>query len=160
MFRRTRPLYLAELVSHRVLRYSTGVLHIGLLASSVVLRRRGRFYRLCLGRQVFGLSLAAAGKARLPVPGARLAYYYYVVTKATAAGLVRYLRTGTPQMWDKAKGTPRDEPRLRRRASAERASSSRARSSASPRSRPRSRTAGLSSIGRSASAAAARTSSS
>ena len=23
----------------------------------------------------------------------------------TAAGLVRYLRSGTPQMWDKAKGT-------------------------------------------------------
>ncbi len=27
MFRRTRPLYMAELVSHRVLRYSSGVLH-------------------------------------------------------------------------------------------------------------------------------------
>ena len=111
MFRRTRPLYMVELVSHRVLRYSTGVLHIGLLASSVVLRRRGRFYRLCLGGQVLGLSLAAAGKARFPIPGARLAYYYYVVTKATAAGLVRYLRTGTPQMWDKAKGTRPAPPR-------------------------------------------------
>jgi glycosyltransferase involved in cell wall biosynthesis len=105
MFRRTRPLYMAELVSHRLLRYSTGVLHIGLLASSVALRRRARFYRLALGLQVFGLALAAAGKARLPIPGGRLAYYYYVVTKATTAGLVRYLRTGTPQMWDKAEGT-------------------------------------------------------
>ena len=51
------------------------------------------------------LALAAAGRARLPVPGARLAYYYFVVTKATIAGLVRYVRSGTPQMWDKAKGT-------------------------------------------------------
>ena len=48
---------------------------------------------------------AAGGRARLPIPGARLAHYYYVVTKATLAGLVRYLRTGTPQTWDKAKGT-------------------------------------------------------
>ncbi len=32
MFRPTRPLYMAELVSHRVLRYSSGALHLGLLA--------------------------------------------------------------------------------------------------------------------------------
>jgi hypothetical protein len=105
MFRRTRPLYMAELVSHRVLRYASGLLHVGLFLSNVVLVGRAPFYRLFLAFQVAGLGLAAAGRARLPIPGARLAYYYYVVTKATAAGLVRYLRTGTPQMWDKAKGT-------------------------------------------------------
>jgi glycosyltransferase involved in cell wall biosynthesis len=105
MFRRTRPLYLVELVSHRVLRYSTGILHVGLLLSNLALLGRGPFYRRFAALQVVGLTLAAAGKARLPVPGARLAYYYFVVTKATAGGLVRYLRTGTPQMWDKAKGT-------------------------------------------------------
>jgi len=105
MFRRTRPLYMAELVSHRVLRYSSGLLHVALLVSNVALVTLGPFYRLFLALQLGGLSLAAAGKIRLPVPGARLAYYYYVVTKATAAGLVRYLRSGTPQTWDKAKGT-------------------------------------------------------
>ena len=105
MFRRTRPLYLAELVSHRVLRYSSGILHIGLLLSNLALVGRRPFYRLFLGLQLGGLGLAAAGRARVPIPGARVAYYYYVVTKATAAGLVRYLRSGTPQMWDKAKGT-------------------------------------------------------
>ena len=105
MFRRTRPLYMAELVSHRVLRYSSGLLHVALLVSNVALVTLGPFYRLFLALQLGGLSLAAAGKMRLPVPGARLAYYYYVVTKATAAGLVRYLRSGTPQTWDKAKGT-------------------------------------------------------
>ena len=105
MFRRTRPLYMAELVSHRVLRYSSGFLHVALLVSNVALVTLGPFYRLFLALQLGGLSLAAAGKMRLPVPGARLAYYYYVVTKATAAGLVRYLRSGTPQTWDKAKGT-------------------------------------------------------
>ena len=105
MFRRTRPLYLAELVSHRVLRYSSGLLHVTLLLSNVALVGRGTFYRVFLALQLGGLALAAAGRARVPIPGARIAYYYYVVTKATAAGLVRYLRSGTPQMWDKAKGT-------------------------------------------------------
>jgi glycosyltransferase involved in cell wall biosynthesis len=105
MFRPTRPLYMAELVSHRVLRYSSGLLHVGLLVSNVALVGRAPFYRLFLGFQIAGMGLAAAGRARLPVPGARLSYYYYVVTKATAAGLLRYLRGGTPQTWDKAKGT-------------------------------------------------------
>jgi glycosyltransferase involved in cell wall biosynthesis len=104
-FRPTRPLYLAQLVSHRVLRYSTGILHVVLLVSNVLLIARAPFYRLFLVLQLAGLALAAAGKARLPIPGARLAYYYFVVTKATAAALVRYLRSGTPQTWDKAKGT-------------------------------------------------------
>jgi hypothetical protein len=105
VFRPTRPLYLAELVSHRVLRYSTGILHLGLLVSNLMLVARAPFYRAFLLLQLAALGLAAAGKMRLPVPGARLAYYYFVVTKATVAALVRYLRTGTPQTWDKARGT-------------------------------------------------------
>ena len=105
IFRPTRPLYMAELISHRVLRYSTGLLHIGLFVSNVALLGRAPFYRLFLVLQLGGLGLAAAGRARLPIPGAGLAYYYYVVTKATVAALVEYLRSGTPQMWDKAKGT-------------------------------------------------------
>jgi glycosyltransferase involved in cell wall biosynthesis len=104
-FRPMRPLYLAQLVSHRVLRYSTGILHVALFASNVLLVARAPFYRLFLVLQLAGLALAGAGKARLPIPGARLAYYYFVVTKATAAALLRYLRSGTPQTWDKAKGT-------------------------------------------------------
>ena len=104
-FRPSRPLYLAQLFSHRVLRYSTGILHVGLLVSNLMLVSRRRFYRVFLVLQLVDYGLAAAGKARLPVPGARLAYYYYVVTKATLAALVSYLRSGTPQTWDKAKGT-------------------------------------------------------
>ena len=103
--RPTRPLYLFELVSHRVLRYSSGLLHVVLLLSSLALVGRGGLYRLAFVFQLAWLGLAAAGRARLRIPGARLAYYYFVVTKATVAGLVRYLRSGTPQMWDKAKGT-------------------------------------------------------
>jgi len=103
--RPTRPLFLFELISHRVLRYSSGLLHVALLVSNVALLGRAPFFRLFLLLQLGGLALAAAGRARLAIPGARLAYYYFVVTKATVAGLVRYLRSGTPQMWDKAKGT-------------------------------------------------------
>jgi cellulose synthase/poly-beta-1,6-N-acetylglucosamine synthase-like glycosyltransferase len=105
MFRPTRPLYLFELVSHRVLRYSSGLLHLVLLLSNLALVGRAPFYRLFLAFQLGWLALAAAGRARLRIPGAGLAYYYFVVTKATVAGLVRYLRSGTPQTWDKAKGT-------------------------------------------------------
>ena len=101
----TRPLYLVQLVSHRVLRYSTGILHLGLLVSNLLLVARAPFYRVFLLLQLAGLGLAGAGKARLSVPGARLAYYYFVVTKSTVAALVRYLRSGTPQTWEKAKGT-------------------------------------------------------
>jgi len=103
--RPTRPLYLFELVSHRVLRYSSGLLHVVLLLSSLALVGRGGLYRLAFVFQLAWLGLAAAGRARLRIPGARLSYYYFVVTKATVAGLVRYLRSGTPQMWEKAKGT-------------------------------------------------------
>jgi len=105
VFRPTRPLYLVQLLSHRVLRYSSGLLHVALLVSSLALAGRGAFYRAFLALQLGGLALAAAGRFRVPVPGARIAYYYYVVTKATVAGLVRYLRSGTPQTWEKAKGT-------------------------------------------------------
>jgi hypothetical protein len=101
----TRPLYAGQLVSHRVLRYSTGILHLGLLVANLMLVARAPFYRLFLLVQLAGLGLAVAGKLRFPIPGARLAYYYFVVTKATVAALVGYLRSGTPQTWDKAKGT-------------------------------------------------------
>jgi hypothetical protein len=46
----------------------------------------------------------AAGRARAPVPGAALAYYYVLVTSATVTALVRYLRFGVPAVWEKAEG--------------------------------------------------------
>jgi cellulose synthase/poly-beta-1,6-N-acetylglucosamine synthase-like glycosyltransferase len=105
VFGRTRPLYLAELISHRVLRYASGLLHVLLFVTTLALLGQGLLYRFAFLGQLTWLGLAAAGKARLPIPGARLAYYYFLVTRATAAGLVRYLRSGTPQTWGKAKGT-------------------------------------------------------
>jgi cellulose synthase/poly-beta-1,6-N-acetylglucosamine synthase-like glycosyltransferase len=99
------PLYAFELVSHRILRYASGFLHLILLGSSVALVREGLLYEIALSAQLAWLALAAAGRLRLPIPGAALAYYYLLVTWATIAGLVRYLRSGVPVVWEKAEGT-------------------------------------------------------
>jgi cellulose synthase/poly-beta-1,6-N-acetylglucosamine synthase-like glycosyltransferase len=99
------PLFLAELVSHRALRYGSGVLHLVLLGSSLALAPRGRVYRLALLDQLGFLALALAGRKRRRVPGAALAYYYLLTTAATVEALVRYLREGSPATWGKAEGT-------------------------------------------------------
>ena len=105
MPRGTGPLYLVELVSHRVLRYSSGLLHVVLLGTSIALVRNGRPYQVALAAQLAWLALAAAGRLRAPVPGAALAYYYLLMTWATVAALARYLQSGSPAMWEKAEGT-------------------------------------------------------
>ena len=99
------PLFLAELVSHRVLRYGSGVLHLVLLGSSIALAGEGAVYRLALADQLGFLGLALAGRRRLGVPGAGIAYYYLLTTAATVESLVRYLREGSPATWGKAEGT-------------------------------------------------------
>ena len=105
MFRGGGPLYLTQIVSHRLLRYDSGALHVVLLSTSVVLVRKGAAYRVVLAGQVAWLLLAAAGRLRLRLPGAALAYYYLLVTLATLHGLVRYLRSGSPVVWEKVEGT-------------------------------------------------------
>jgi glycosyltransferase involved in cell wall biosynthesis len=105
MLRPTDPVYLVELVSHRLLRYGSGVLHLVLLGSNVALLGSGRVYRVVFAGQLVGLGLAYAGRRRLRVPGAAVAYYYFLVTKSTVDGLVRYLESGTPTVWGKAEGT-------------------------------------------------------
>ena len=99
MTRPAEPLFLAQIVSHRVLRYSSGLLHLALLGSSAALARERGVYRVALAGQLALLGLAAAGKARLPVPGAPVAWHYTVVTSATVSGLVRLLRDGVPVVW-------------------------------------------------------------
>jgi glycosyltransferase involved in cell wall biosynthesis len=99
------PLYLAQLVSHRVLRYGSGLLHAVFLGTTVALAGRGRAYDTALAAQLAFLGLAAAGRLRAPLPGAALAYYYFLVTSATLVSLVRYLRSGVPAVWEKAPGT-------------------------------------------------------
>jgi cellulose synthase/poly-beta-1,6-N-acetylglucosamine synthase-like glycosyltransferase len=97
MLRRLGPTYLLEILSHRHLRYGSGLLHLVLLASSIALVGAGLVYQVALGAQV-GLLLAA-------LAGVGLARYYVLVTWATVASLFNYLRAGVPPVWEKAEGT-------------------------------------------------------
>jgi cellulose synthase/poly-beta-1,6-N-acetylglucosamine synthase-like glycosyltransferase len=98
------PLYLFELISHRVLRYTSGLLHVVLLATSIALAPHGVAYSVVLAGQLLWLVLAALGRLRVPIPGAGLAYYYFLVTWATIAALVSYLRFGVSPHWERAEG--------------------------------------------------------
>ena len=86
MLRPAEPLFLAQIVSHRVLRYLSGILHIALLGSSVALAGRGGAYRTALAAQLAWLGLAAAGRLRLPLPGAAIAYHYLLDDLGHPAG--------------------------------------------------------------------------
>src|SRR5207247_2295855 len=72
--------YLVQLVSHRHLRYASGLLHLLLLGTSAALVPAGWFYRGALAGQVGFLGLAAARPA--------LPRYYALVTWATVVSLV------------------------------------------------------------------------
>ncbi|HET7514299.1 MAG TPA: glycosyltransferase family 2 protein [Gaiella sp.] len=97
MLRRLPPGYLVSVVSHRLLRYGSGVLHVVLLGTSVLLTPTGWPYALALLGQLAVLAAFAAG-----VPIAR---YYVYVTWATVQALWNYLRRGVPATWDAAEGT-------------------------------------------------------
>jgi cellulose synthase/poly-beta-1,6-N-acetylglucosamine synthase-like glycosyltransferase len=97
MLRRLRPLYLVEVLSHRHLRYASGVLHVVLLATSIALVGQGVVYAVALGLQL-GVLLAALFGVGLP-------RYYVLVTWATVVALWNYLRRGVPTTWDAAEGT-------------------------------------------------------
>ena len=97
MLRGLPPVYLAQMISHRALRYGSGLLHVLLLLTSVALARYGRTYAAVLAAQTAVAALAAAR------PG--LARYYVLVTWATLEALVGYLRRGVPAVWEKAEGT-------------------------------------------------------
>jgi len=97
MLKRLPPGYLVEVISHRVLRYGSGILHVLLLAASVVLVREGWPYQVVLGGQVALLGAAAVGVG--------IARYYVLVTWATLVALWNYLRRGVPATWETAEGT-------------------------------------------------------
>jgi cellulose synthase/poly-beta-1,6-N-acetylglucosamine synthase-like glycosyltransferase len=97
MLRRQPPGYLVALLSHRHLRYGSGVLHLVLLAASVALVGHGVVYAVALGIQL-GVLLAA-------LLGLGLPRYYVLVTWATTVALWNYLRRGVPATWQAAEGT-------------------------------------------------------
>ncbi len=99
------PVYVLELVSHRHLRYASGALHVLLLGTNIALVGERPVYQVALGMQAAWLLLAAAGGLRAPIPGAGIAHYYLLMTTATLASLVRYLRSGASLTWEQAEGT-------------------------------------------------------
>lgn len=97
MLRRLGPVYALEIVSHRLLRYGSGLLHVALLATSIALVTHGLVYQVVLGVQVALLLAAAAGVG--------IARYYVLVTWATLVSLANYVRRGVPATWEVAEGT-------------------------------------------------------
>jgi cellulose synthase/poly-beta-1,6-N-acetylglucosamine synthase-like glycosyltransferase len=97
MFRGLGPLYFVEILSHRLLRYGSGILHVILLATSLALYSHGWFYAVVLAGQLGLLAAAAVGVG--------IARYYTLVTWATLVALFNYLRRGVPATWEAAEGT-------------------------------------------------------
>ena len=99
MLRGQPPAYLIEILSHRHLRYGSGLLHLLLLGTNVALvaERAGRVYDLALGLQGGFLALAAARRG--------LPRYYTLITWATVVSLWNYVRRGVPATWEAAEGT-------------------------------------------------------
>jgi cellulose synthase/poly-beta-1,6-N-acetylglucosamine synthase-like glycosyltransferase len=91
MLRRLGPLYALEIVSHRLLRYGSGILHVVLLATSLALVAHGWPYVVVLAGQLLLLAAAAVGVG--------IARYYTLVSWATLVALWNYLRRGVPATW-------------------------------------------------------------
>jgi cellulose synthase/poly-beta-1,6-N-acetylglucosamine synthase-like glycosyltransferase len=91
MLRGQSPGYLVELLSHRHLRYASGLLHLILLGSSLALLGHGTVYAVFLGLQLGVLAAALAGVG--------IARYYVLITWATVVALWNYLRRGVPATW-------------------------------------------------------------
>ncbi|HWF73744.1 MAG TPA: glycosyltransferase [Solirubrobacteraceae bacterium] len=98
------PLYALMIVSHRVLRYSTPLLHLLVLVTSIVLIGRGWVYVVAVALQA-ALLLAALAAAAIPARPLLIARYYVLTTASLAAGLWDWLRRGTPAVWEPAEGT-------------------------------------------------------
>src|SRR5262249_45460590 len=101
------PVYWMEMVSHRLLRYASGVLHIVLLATSLWLGlAQGGIYLVVLIAQVLLLVAALASRLlRGRVRILAIPHYYLLVTAATVVALGGVAARGVPAVWEKAEGT-------------------------------------------------------
>lgn len=100
------PGYALMMLSHRVLRYSTPMLHALALATNVALVAVGSsaLYEATLALQL-ALLLAAALGGQLRARALLIARYYVLTTLSPALGLWDWLRHGTDAYWDVAEGT-------------------------------------------------------
>jgi cellulose synthase/poly-beta-1,6-N-acetylglucosamine synthase-like glycosyltransferase len=95
--------YVVALLSHRLLRYASGPLHVVVLACALLLAPTSRAARALVAAHVGWLALAGAGRRGAGGRLGALAWYYLVVTAAAAAGLVRMLREGPQATWEAAR---------------------------------------------------------
>ena len=100
------PRYALMLVSHRLLRYATPLLHAVALAANVAALAAGAgpLYVVTLALQLAllaGAALAGAVRSRPLL----LARYYVLTTASLAAGLWDWLAHGTSAAWEAAEGT-------------------------------------------------------
>jgi cellulose synthase/poly-beta-1,6-N-acetylglucosamine synthase-like glycosyltransferase len=98
------PLYAVMILSHRVLRYASPLLHLAAAGATLALLRHGRAYRAAALAQA-GLLAAAAAGGHVRLRPTLLARYYVATTAALGAGLYDHLRHGTPAVWEAAEGT-------------------------------------------------------
>jgi cellulose synthase/poly-beta-1,6-N-acetylglucosamine synthase-like glycosyltransferase len=100
------PGYALMVLSHRLLRYGTPLLHALALAANLVLVAigAGALYEVTLALQL-ALLLAAALAGVLRARALLIARYYVLTTASLAAGLWDWLRHGTSASWDAAEGT-------------------------------------------------------
>ena len=155
------PLYWVEMISHRLLRYASGILHLALLATSIVLAfSEGGVYAVVLGLHVvFALCVLASMALRGRVRVLALAQYYFLVTLATLLALGDVARgvpagLGTRGGHAMSAEGERVKRAHRRRRRGRRAGPGRSRSWRSRRAPSSSRTAGRCSSARCGSAAA------
>jgi cellulose synthase/poly-beta-1,6-N-acetylglucosamine synthase-like glycosyltransferase len=98
------PLYAFEIVSHRLLRYLSPLLHLVALVANAFLLDDGWFYVLAFAFQIAFIAAALLGRF-LPLAPFRIARYYAMTTTAIALGLWDRLRHGAGGRWQKAEGT-------------------------------------------------------
>jgi hypothetical protein len=96
--------YALMILSHRVLRYASPLLHVIAMVGAIALLRRAPVYRAAAAAQVALLASAAAGDRWKSRP-LLVARYYVLTTTSLAAGLHDWLRHGTPAGWDAPEGT-------------------------------------------------------
>jgi cellulose synthase/poly-beta-1,6-N-acetylglucosamine synthase-like glycosyltransferase len=98
------PLFAFEILSHRVLRYLSPLLHLVALLANALLLGEGWFYVLTFALQLALIAAALLGRL-LPLAPFRIARYYALTTTSIAAGLWDRLRHGAGGRWEKAEGT-------------------------------------------------------
>jgi cellulose synthase/poly-beta-1,6-N-acetylglucosamine synthase-like glycosyltransferase len=99
-----RPLYALQIYSHRLLRYTTPILHALALGANLALLGEGALYTATLIAQLALIAAALLG-GPLPLRPLLIARYYGAVTVASAAGLWDLLRRGVPRTWESVEGT-------------------------------------------------------